>query len=198
LTVTPELLIQVNQAANKNPTLASLLKLAASGDASVDQIRTLGVLIQQLAMHSTTPANLDANMTTDLILEYHERPGERFLIPREIILCELKPQLSSVGDKFDLHVKTMIKVPLPEPRTEQITLVLSSPGSRIVNFIELWADVSGAADSAQVLDVVVCLIQCYFSSGTIDFFSQKVYRYPIFRSGYQKDLCSPNSKQYVA
>lgn len=47
--VTPALIAQVNVAASSNPTLQNLLQVAAAGHASIDQLKTLGLLIQSLA-----------------------------------------------------------------------------------------------------------------------------------------------------
>ncbi|ESK91583.1 hypothetical protein Moror_2501 [Moniliophthora roreri MCA 2997] len=56
LTITPEVVNQVNLAASTNPTLANLLQLAAAGKASTEQLKTLGLLIQSLAANAyTTP-----------------------------------------------------------------------------------------------------------------------------------------------
>lgn len=49
LNVTPALIAQVNDAAASNPTLHNLLQVAASGEASMDQLKTLGFFIQSLA-----------------------------------------------------------------------------------------------------------------------------------------------------
>ncbi|KAL0063385.1 hypothetical protein AAF712_009694 [Marasmius tenuissimus] len=50
--ITPEIVNQVNQAASTNPTLANLLQVAANGQASPDQLKTLGLTIQSLASPS--------------------------------------------------------------------------------------------------------------------------------------------------
>lgn len=47
--ITPGLITQVNMAAASNPTLANLLQMAASGQATADQLKTLSLLIQSLA-----------------------------------------------------------------------------------------------------------------------------------------------------
>ena len=47
--ITPALIAQVNEAASTNPTLQSLLQSAAKGEASQDQLKTLGFFIQSLA-----------------------------------------------------------------------------------------------------------------------------------------------------
>ncbi|KAG6332180.1 hypothetical protein ID866_6910 [Astraeus odoratus] len=60
--VTQALVTQVNQAASSNPTLANLLQLAVAGQASADQLKTLGLLIQSLA--SAPSAGVDATTTS--------------------------------------------------------------------------------------------------------------------------------------
>ncbi|KAK1220021.1 hypothetical protein PQX77_017228 [Marasmius sp. AFHP31] len=50
--ITPEIVNQVNLAASTNPTLANLLQVAANGQASPDQLKTLGLTIQSLASPS--------------------------------------------------------------------------------------------------------------------------------------------------
>ncbi|TDL28267.1 hypothetical protein BD410DRAFT_824948 [Rickenella mellea] len=58
--VTPALITQVNNAAASNPTLQNLLQIAASGRATTDQLKTLGILIQSLAAQpATQPPVLD-------------------------------------------------------------------------------------------------------------------------------------------
>lgn len=47
--VTPQLIAQVNEAASANPILQNLLQQAAMGLASLEQLQTLGILIQSLA-----------------------------------------------------------------------------------------------------------------------------------------------------
>ena len=51
--VSPSLITKVNEAAATNPTLQNLLSVAASGVASIDQLKTLGVFIQTLASQKT-------------------------------------------------------------------------------------------------------------------------------------------------
>lgn len=49
VSITSGLISQVNAAASSNPTLANLLQLAASGKATPEQLKNLGLLIQSLA-----------------------------------------------------------------------------------------------------------------------------------------------------
>ena len=59
--VTPALIAQVNLAASSDPTLQNLLQVAAAGKASVDQLRSLGVFIQTLAMNAQTSVTSSAS-----------------------------------------------------------------------------------------------------------------------------------------
>ncbi|EJD03633.1 uncharacterized protein FOMMEDRAFT_27563 [Fomitiporia mediterranea MF3/22] len=117
LDVTPALIAQVNEAAATNPTLHNLLQIAAAGEASMDQLRTLGFFIQSLAAaqqqapvlmppttnflgnQPATPTSAFAQASqyspphtapkkSALVLEFRENHTERFIVPREIIACE--------------------------------------------------------------------------------------------------------------
>jgi hypothetical protein len=54
VSITSALISQVNAAAASNPTLANLLQQAASGKATPEQLKTLGLLIQSLAASSSS------------------------------------------------------------------------------------------------------------------------------------------------
>ncbi|KAJ8516137.1 hypothetical protein ONZ45_g6519 [Pleurotus djamor] len=92
--ITPALINQVNTAASTNPTLANLLQLAATGRATPDQLKTLGLLIQSLATvgsmnPSLEPGSLQQPVRPfDLVLEFPECPYDRFLFPRCQVVCE--------------------------------------------------------------------------------------------------------------
>jgi hypothetical protein len=59
VSITSALISQVNAAAASNPTLANLLQLAASGKATPEQLKTLGLLIQSLATSSSSESMSD-------------------------------------------------------------------------------------------------------------------------------------------
>ncbi|OCB87909.1 hypothetical protein A7U60_g5046 [Sanghuangporus baumii] len=135
--VTPALIARVNEAAATNPTLHNLLQIAAAGDASIDQLRTLGFFIQQLAAVQQQQAQSTSSPTTnflgtqqttpqsafmqaanyspphvipkkhDLILEFRENHTERFLVPREIVACEQEIQPSQTFRK-DIVLYTFV------------------------------------------------------------------------------------------
>lgn len=142
VTITPNLISQVNVAASSNPTLANLLQLAATGKALPEQLKTLGLLIQSLAgsigtggaspdptgvastsgqpqpditSRSTTPASavaLTPAKEFDLVIEFSENPSDRWIFPRSPIVIENVPQVGGM----DILLTTGLpfsKQPLP-------------------------------------------------------------------------------------
>ncbi|KAG2076862.1 hypothetical protein BDR04DRAFT_1227612 [Suillus decipiens] len=141
--IPPTLINQVNTAALSNPTLANLLQLAASGNASMDQLKTLGVTIQQLA--SSSGVNLDAssmqsaqaqNTATavangaalpiqpvyqtkdfDIVIEFRECPADRWIFPRSPAVGNFTPEPGSMGSYGKITLST--RVPF-EQRTKVV------------------------------------------------------------------------------
>ncbi|KAG1885460.1 hypothetical protein F4604DRAFT_1918160 [Suillus subluteus] len=141
--IPPTLINQVNVAALSNPTLANLLQLAASGNASMDQLKNLGVTIQQLA--SSSGVNLDAssmqsaqaqNTATavangaaspihpvyqtkdfDIVIEFRECPTDRWIFPRGPAVGNFTPVPGSMGSYGEITLST--RVPF-EQRTEVV------------------------------------------------------------------------------
>ncbi|KAG1783491.1 hypothetical protein EV702DRAFT_1053863 [Suillus placidus] len=132
--IPPTLINQVNAAALSNPTLANLLQLAASGNASMDQLKNLGVTIQQLA--SSSGVNLDAssmqsaqaqNTATavangaalpiqsvyqtkdfDIVIEFRECPTDRWIFPRGPAAGNFTPVPGSMGSYGDITLSTRV------------------------------------------------------------------------------------------
>jgi hypothetical protein len=132
--IPPTLINQVNAAALSNPTLANLLQLAASGNASMDQLRNLGVTIQQLA--SSSGVNLDAssmqsaqaqNTATavangaalpiqpvyqtkdfDIVIEFRECPTDRWIFPRGLASGNFTPMPGSMGSYGEITLSTRV------------------------------------------------------------------------------------------
>ncbi|KAG2155601.1 hypothetical protein DEU56DRAFT_724279, partial [Suillus clintonianus] len=141
--IPPTLINQVNAAALSNPTLANLLQLAASGHASMDQLKNLGVTIQQLA--SSSGVNLDAtsmqsaqaqNTATavangaassiqpvyqtkdfDIVIEFRECPTDRWIFPRGPAVGNFTPAPGSMGGYGEITLST--RVPF-EQRTQVV------------------------------------------------------------------------------
>ncbi|KAL6298698.1 hypothetical protein BKA93DRAFT_40211 [Sparassis latifolia] len=95
--VTPDLISQVNAASLSNPTLANLLQMAASGRATPDQMKTLGLLIQSLGaanlaappLASPTPTQVSyTRRDFDIVIEFTERPSDKWVFPRGPVVCE--------------------------------------------------------------------------------------------------------------
>lgn len=126
-TITPTLINQVNSAASSNPILANLLQLAAASKATPDQLKTLGLLIQSLALSeshtsammipaTTTAGPSPYSQTTyvqpvkefDLVIEFSERPTERWIFPRGPALCERLLDSRSIDATYDVIVTTCV------------------------------------------------------------------------------------------
>ncbi|KAG8219475.1 hypothetical protein J3R82DRAFT_404 [Butyriboletus roseoflavus] len=145
LPVPPGLISQVNAATTSNPTLANLLQLAASGSATPDQLKTLGLLIQSLAgspvtgipvttSQPSTPgtASLSTPLPTapavsqqyqyqaaikdfDIVIEFREAPSDRWVFPRGVAICEFVSAPGDPGKIGDLTVSTIIPFPSMTP-----------------------------------------------------------------------------------
>lgn len=145
LPVPPGLITQVNAAATSNPTLANLLQQAASGQATPDQLKTLGLLIQSLASSPVTniPATTsqptapgtDSSSTPflttpavtqqyqyqtaikdfDIVLEFRESPSDRWVFPRGPAMCEFVSTSGDPGSIGDLTVATIVPFPSMTP-----------------------------------------------------------------------------------
>ncbi|OJT15921.1 hypothetical protein TRAPUB_13866 [Trametes pubescens] len=102
--VTPALSSKVSVAAQSNPVLANLLKAVISRTATDDQVKTLGLLIQSLegvqSLEQPNPTLLGMSTAQfsprssspkpfDIVLEFHERSSDRFILPRGDVVCEL-------------------------------------------------------------------------------------------------------------
>ena len=106
-------------AGTTNPTLANLLRLAASGQATQEELKRLGALIQSLAavpkeVFLTQPPSQQATTTPakppDLVVEFQERVGTQFLLPRGPSLCERVEPASGDGG-HDVILTTCLQVP---------------------------------------------------------------------------------------
>jgi hypothetical protein len=181
VTITPDLLARVTRAGASNPTLGNLLQLAASGHASQDQLRTLGLLIQTLeASHTQDLPPFSSGSTTsqehyphqsipkyqppDLVLEFLEKPSLRFIFPRGLVYYELVNS-SQYGHKPDLILTTCLPpkpVDLSFSETSAAGSSFSSPvvAFRFTNvpislwdFIQTWAGgPSALAESKRILE----------------------------------------------
>ncbi|KAI5121171.1 hypothetical protein M0805_007168 [Coniferiporia weirii] len=133
--VTPALIAQVNDAASSNPTLQNLLQSAAMGRASIEQLQTLGLLIQTLAaQHRISPQIPSTNFLDnpsgipsssaisqasqgsrrpsvkkpDFIIEFRENHNDRFVLPQEIVACEQAYPPGSLTGRRDIILYTFV------------------------------------------------------------------------------------------
>lgn len=118
--ITPDLLNRVTAAGATNPTLASLLRLAASKQATQEELKRLGALIQSLAsipeevypaQASLQPIPSAPIKPPDLVLEFRERAGTQFLLPRGPSLCERVERTSG-----DLGCEVLLTICLRVPK----------------------------------------------------------------------------------
>jgi hypothetical protein len=95
-----------------------LLRLAASGQATQEELKRLGALIQSLAtipeeVFPTQPSLQQTPVTPikppDLVVEFQERVGTQFLLPRGPSLCERVESASGGG--HDIMLTTCLQEP---------------------------------------------------------------------------------------
>jgi len=156
--ITPELLNRVTIAGTTNPTLASLLRLAASKQATQEELRRLGALIRSLAAipgeNYLAQAPVQQIPTTptkppDLVLEFQERPGTQFILPRGPSLCQhVEPTPGDASN--DVVLTTCLRVPKarapissdpqasPEETEDVITFRFASASREFWYFLSSW------------------------------------------------------------
>lgn len=107
--VTPDLVLQVSTAAATDPVLKDLLQLAGSDKASPEQKKTLADLIRSMGTASkpislqSPPAGTSAHASGipsrssaplrrvhdfDIVIEFQEKPSDRWIVPRGSAVCE--------------------------------------------------------------------------------------------------------------
>ncbi|KAF9643853.1 hypothetical protein BDM02DRAFT_1314263 [Thelephora ganbajun] len=158
IAITPELLTRVTTAGTTNPTLANLLRLAASKQATQEELKRLGALIQSLAAvpQEIFPAQpLSQHIPTtsikppDLVVEFQERGGTQFLLPRGPSLCERVESPSGDGG-HDIMLTTCLRVPKAtapvssdarastEETEDVITFRFAKASEEFWSFLLLW------------------------------------------------------------
>lgn len=133
-----DLIGKVNQAAENDPLLSKLLKLAAGGHATPDQLKTLGLLIQSLdsiafpgptatpAPQSSAPLPAPVKPSNDyyqryppqvpvvpakpfdIVLEFRESAGDRWLFPRGSVFWETIPNTADPRINPDIALTTCL------------------------------------------------------------------------------------------
>ncbi|KAJ7110003.1 hypothetical protein C8R44DRAFT_801145 [Mycena epipterygia] len=149
-TITPALINQVNAAAASNPTLANLLQLAAAGKASPEQLKTLGLLIQSLAVPESsealssaanlmksaqpyTPAATNISVKEfDLVIQYNETSYERWILPRGPVICEKVADTRTPDLAYDIVLTLALQLPKPPQGSAETVDAEKSP-SQVVS-----------------------------------------------------------------
>jgi len=131
--VTPDMVSQVNVAAESNPTLKNLLRLVASSRATPEQLKTLGLLIQSLgppqqpsmtAAQTTVPGSSYTVKDFDIVIEFQEKPSDRWIIPRGPAVCEWAR--SDVNGLPTSDINLSLAVPFPQAQQLHIEKVTTS------------------------------------------------------------------------
>ncbi|KAH9898248.1 hypothetical protein C8Q73DRAFT_684108 [Cubamyces lactineus] len=162
--VTPALSAKVSNAAQTDPVLANLLNAVINRTANDQQVKTLGYLIQSLdnvpSLESSTSAE-HGTITAlppstprpfDIVLEFYEKPGERFILPRGDVVCELAtPKAPSIYRSFDLIITHCLPFPgATSPSDTPVREVVSFRLSRVSQ--SLWELLSSWAGGPEKID----------------------------------------------
>lgn len=123
LSITNELISQVNIAAQTNPTLANLIAVAASGSATAEQLQTLGVTLQSLAEPRNTVSAPptgnapDAAITSpSAALPENNAPSSTLTTNNTSILSLRPPQISKPSvDTAGCQASSSVHIPAREP-----------------------------------------------------------------------------------
>ena len=180
--VTPELLNRVTMAGTTNPALASLLRLAASKQATQEELKRLGALIQSLAAAPEevypTQAPLQQTPATstkppDLVLEFQERAGTQFLLPRGPSLYQCVESAS--GDaNHEAILTTCLRVPKtraptpsdpqapPEETEDVITFRFTNVSQEFWCFLSSWVGESTAQNQEAIEQKVTAVTRCAY------------------------------------
>ena len=134
--VTPALSSRVATAAQTDPILANLLNAVINRTATAEQVKRLGVLVRQLegvpelepsnaplAPSPTAPAPFRpiSPKPFDIILEFHEKPSDKWILPRGIVFCERVGVAEEVWARYaDVIITTTMtpSSPLADPSGE--------------------------------------------------------------------------------
>ncbi|KAI0328520.1 hypothetical protein GY45DRAFT_998593 [Cubamyces sp. BRFM 1775] len=157
--VTPALSAKVTNAAQTDPVLANLLNAVINRTANEQQVKTLGYLIQSLDNVPSigSPASADPGTAAlpaqpfssprpfDIVLEYYEKPGERFILPRGDVVCDLAaPKAPSIYRSSDLIITHCLPFPgatssADTSEREVVSLRFSRVSQSLWELLSAWA-----------------------------------------------------------
>ncbi|KAI1788812.1 hypothetical protein LXA43DRAFT_627194 [Ganoderma leucocontextum] len=147
--VTPALSSRVATAAQTDPILANLLNAVINRTATAEQVRLLGVLVRQLeGLPELEPSNAPPVASPiasspfrpvspkpfDIILEFHEKPSDKWILPRGDTFCERVGVAEGVWARYaDVIVATTMTSsgPLADPSGDQPP---DTPTPEVVSF----------------------------------------------------------------
>ncbi|KAF7307098.1 hypothetical protein MIND_00503100 [Mycena indigotica] len=134
----------VNAAASSNPTFANLLHIAASGQATPDQLQTLGLLIQSLPPPRPPPLAPTTALAYDIVFQYAETPSQQCILPRVPAVWE------KTGSRGDFALTLAIKPPNSAvPDLQIVTINFRQPHPTLSEAISRW--VGNARENPQII-----------------------------------------------
>ncbi|KAJ7596636.1 hypothetical protein C8J56DRAFT_773286, partial [Mycena floridula] len=167
LTLSSTLISQINEAATNNPSLSNLLQLAAQGEATTDQLETIGIFIKSLAQAAASTPLSPPVKEFDLVIEFSEAPSNRWLIPRGPVFYETQID--------DVIITT--RIPFPE-RPDSIskdtppqvtTFCLKRSSLALRDTVIRWAgDQKKMANSRKILDQIALHPRIYLAHQIVE------------------------------
>ena len=147
--MTPALSSRVATAAQTDPILANLLSSVINRTATAEQVKRLGVLVRQLeGIPELEPSNASPAPSPaapppfrpvspkpfDIILEFHEKPSDKWILPRGGVFIERVGVAEGIWTKYaDVTITTtMTPSSLPvDPSGEQAP---NTPAAEVMSF----------------------------------------------------------------
>jgi hypothetical protein len=126
-TISSDLVARIHHEASVNPIFAAKFRLAVEPNATPEQIRNFAFALPHLPGVKVTGASSSLTLSTeqqvrllpvrewDLVIEFHETPNERWLIPRGTLASCTR--LASRDRSGLSEVILTLRFPLPEPKS---------------------------------------------------------------------------------
>ncbi|KXN88754.1 hypothetical protein AN958_06621 [Leucoagaricus sp. SymC.cos] len=128
-TISSDLVARIHHEASVNPIFANKFRLAVDPNATPEQIRNFAFALPHLPGVKVTGASTSLTLSTseppvrlppvrewDLVIEFHETPNERLLIPRGTLAsCS---RLVSKDSSSLPEVSLTLRLPVPDPQSK--------------------------------------------------------------------------------
>jgi hypothetical protein len=139
--ITPAALSQINALASANPRVTDLLLLAHSKEATLEQLRELGNMVNTVVSTSVAARY-------DLVIEFRERPGYRRIIPKDQAFWEMD------GPSDPIVIRTVLKA------SEAVTMTFRNASAELRLFLTRWVPKEEIEGRRRKWDTIVsaCLI----------------------------------------